>query len=195
MTRRGFTIYEVLIAVAISTILTVVLFNALLSGRRLSDKNIEALNHLRDASLLMEHIKTDIRNAPKGDWAIEGSNPSLMRSVSDGPPIQVTYAFDEAKGIVTRTTLGKGGRTVSFGAGSGPGKGSIAQFVVTKVEVPGREPFYQITLGFASAARQAAEASGQADPNQRPKSHLVQALVSRRTPAGSDDKWNVAFHN
>lgn len=195
MSRRGFTIYEVLIAVAISTILTVVLFHALLSGRRLSEKNLEALHHLRDASLLMEHIKTDIRNAPKGDYAIEGSNPSLMRSVADGPPIQVTYKFDQNAGLVTRTTLGKGGRTVRFGEGASSGKGSIAQFEVTKVEVPGREPFYRITLGFASARRQADEATGKADPAGRPKSHLVQALVSRRTPAGSDDKWNVAFHN
>jgi type II secretory pathway pseudopilin PulG len=193
VTRRGFTIYEVIIAIGISTILTIVLFNALLSGRRLSDKNLEALHHLRDASLLMEHIKTDIRNAPKGDWPIEGSNPSLMRSVSDGPPVSVKYQFDEEAGVVTRTTLGKGGRTATFGESAGQGKGSIAQFEVKKVEVPGREPFYQITLGFASAKRQADEASGKADPEKRPKSHLVQALVSRRTPTGSDDKWNVAF--
>ena len=33
MTRRGFTIYEVIIAVGISTILTIVLFNALISGQ------------------------------------------------------------------------------------------------------------------------------------------------------------------
>lgn len=195
MNRRGFTIYEVIIAVGISTILTIVLFNALLSGRRLSDKNLEALHHLRDASLLMEHIKTDIRNAPKGDFAIAGQNPSLMRSVSDGPPITVQYKFDQTTGTVTRTTLGKGGRTVTFGEGVGAGKGSIAQFEVVEVEVPGREPFYQITLGFASAKRQADEASGKADPNNRPKSHLVQALVSRRTPGGTDDKWNTAFHN
>jgi type II secretory pathway pseudopilin PulG len=192
--RSAFTIYEVLIAAAISSILTLVLYNTLLSGTRTAEKNMETLGYLRDASLLMEYIKTDIRNAPRGDFAIEGSNPELLRSVPNGVPVQVSYTFDPAQGIVTRTIQGRSGKSTNFGRGRTSGMGTIVEFAVTKVANPeSPEPFYQIVVGFASPRLMG---SGHRTPTENatpPQNHRVQALVSRRTPAERADKWNTTF--
>jgi type II secretory pathway pseudopilin PulG len=188
--RSGFTIYEILIAAAIATILTLVLYNTLLSGTRIAGKNMEMLNYLRDASLLMEYIKTDIRNAPKGAQAIAGENPQVMRSIPNGPPVMVSYRFSKEEGIVTRSRAGR--RIKSFGRGQSAGKGTIVEFKVTEVEIPdSSEPFYQIVVGFASTRHRAAGHRGGA--LRVLKSHRVQALVSRRTPAERADKWNTSF--
>lgn len=188
--RHGFTIYEVLIAAAISTILTVVLFNTLLGGQRTAAKNMETLNYLRDASLLMEYIKTDIRNAPKGDFGIEGSNPELMRSIPGGQAVQVRYVYDQSAKVVTRYEQGLNSRSTSFGQGGSSGQGTIVEFMVTKVDNPeSPEPFYQVVVAFASPNKQKAD-----DGALKPlKNHRVQALVSRRVPAERADKWNTAF--
>lgn len=190
MRRRGFTILEILIAAGIATVLTIVLFDTLISGNLLARKNFDILGYLRDASLLMEYIKTDIRNAPRGEQNLQGENPSLMRSVPDGPPQQVEYRFDKEQGIVQRTSKGAGGRTITFGRGQTKGKGTIVEFSVETVAVEGTDPFYRIVVGFASPQD---DPKNPADPSSGPRTHRVQALVSQRTAAVRDDKWNTAF--
>jgi len=190
MKRAGFTIYEVLIAMAISTILTVVLFNTLLGGTRIGEKALNTLAYLREASLLMEYVKTDIRNAPRGEHNLSGESPSLMRSVPGGGLSQVNYVFDRENGVVTRTTRGSGGRVIEFGRGRAAGKGHIVEFSVETLEVEGVEPFYRIKVAFSAPNQKKPEGG---EPVTPPRTHQVQALVSQRTPAGRADKWNTAF--
>lgn len=192
--RRGFTIYEVLIALALSTILAGVLWNVLLNSQYTAKKNEETLQYLRDTNILMQYLKTDIRNATADAAAIAGSNPEMMRAEPGDKVSTVKYTFQAEAGTVTRTVLGRNGSSKTYGL-TAAGVGYIAEFMVTEVEVPGREPFYQIVLGFLDPRTRLLEAQGARDPSKRPKHHRIQALVSRRSESGADSKWKRGFVN
>lgn len=188
--RRGVSILEVLIAMAISTALTLVLFNVLTGGTRVSEKTMNTLGYLRDASLLMENIKKDIRSASRSSApsSISGGSPTIITNLPDGREVDIKYEYDTTAKIVTRR--GGDGRTSTFGHGRAGAVGHITEFEVTPVDGPGGEVFFQVVVAFASPDQEARETAGKA---ARPRHHRVQALVNRRTPSDTDDKWNAAF--
>lgn len=187
------TIFEVLIAVAIGSVITILLVWLLVSWTRTSGKNLDTLAYLQDASLLMEYVKRDIRNASRDTprETISGSNPRITTYMPDGQVRDVQYEYDAESRLVTRR--GEDGKTTRFGRGRTGGQGHITDFKVTPVEGKGNETFFQILVGFASPERVRDEEAGKVDATKRPLHHRVQALVNRRTPSETDDKWKAAF--
>lgn len=192
--RRGITIFEVLIAIAITSILTIVLFRVLISAQKNQIRTLDTLSYLRDASLLMEYVKKDIRAASRESprETIAGSSPRILTYSPDGVELDIQYRYDAEARTVTRRGA-QGSREIEFGTGKGSAGGHITHFEVKPVEGEGNEAFFQVVVEFASPRRVAEEEAGRRDPKNRPRSHRVQALVNRRTPAGTDDKWKAAF--
>ncbi len=193
MKRRGVTILEILIAAAVSTVLIIVLYRLLLSQTRISEKMLDTLGYLRDASLLMEHVKRDIRSASRNSprETIMGTSPRILTYNTSGVETDIKYEFDKEKRLVTRR--GDDGRITTFGLGRTSGAGHITEFEVKPVEGKGNESFFQVVVGFASPQRVDQEERGEVDAASRPRHHRVQALVNRRTPSETDDKWKAAF--
>lgn len=188
--RQAFTIYEVLIALALASMLSIVLFQTMISSTRTSEKNLNTIGFLREASLLMEYIKQDIRNAPRETASIDGQNPQLISYDKDGRARTIRYRYDPQNRTVTRSG---GPKDIVFGQGRSGSMGRIIRFEIKEIEDMGQEPFFQILLEFATPQQVEAEAAGRISPGGGSPNHKVHALVSRRVAGQADDKWKVGF--
>lgn len=106
--RRGFTLAEVLVALALSGILLA----AVLSSLLFVAKGGTRLMHFRDietrAALAVQQFAMDARQAKSVTWV---SGNSLTMDVGDLG--SVNYAYDSAKGTLTRAAPGGSSRVVA----------------------------------------------------------------------------------
>ncbi len=195
----GFTVLEVLIAVAVATLLVMVIFNLFIGGQKLAGRGMETLDFVTKATILLEYVKRDIRGASReaDSIVIEGAPPPpteeamaagpdfemKIKTVDDeGKDIVVTYKYSSRHKAVKREVDGGGKKYF----GRGKGGGMITFFSVTPVGGEKYKGFYRIDLAFMPRRLR--------HKRKRPaRVHIFRALVTRRTPTVVDEKWNAAF--
>jgi len=188
---RGFTLIETIIALAIASILIIVIVNTMISSRMQVEHNLTTLDFLSKATILLEYVKRDIRNATRKANSVNpgGDTLSILITDREGKETEVRYKFFEDKRYV--------GRKVGWGKAKWFGRegrmGFITNFEVKAVEGNDYHGFYQVSVSFLSTLHANKQKQrGVAEP--KPKAiHTFRALVNRRTPDSVDDKWNAGF--
>lgn len=195
--RRGFTILETVIAIALASLVIIVIFNTLLTSRMQVEKNMETLEFLSKATVLLEYVKRDIRNASRRDDSVICAENllTIITMGEGGTDPTVEYKFRPDLRIVRRLVR-KGGSdggedTTWFGRA---GKtGIITEFNVTPVDDANYAGFYRVVVAFMSRGdMERQKQHGNTDPKPK-RVHTFRALVNRRTPAAVDDRWNAGF--
>ncbi len=203
MSRRAFTLIETMFVMAVASIIILILLQMFTGVQRNVGRAEATLDFLRQATLLLDNVRRDIRSAGRGDSIQLGSTVTITREANskdaDAPPSTetVTYEFFETERYVKRTA--KGGdedREQSFGL-SGRSVGFITSFQVfarnprisvttgnftREIDVLG---FYEIRLEFANQEQAKAMAEGKPGKSI----HTFRTLVSKRAPEVRDDLW------
>lgn len=114
LSRRGYTLAEVLIAVAVAALALTMLLFVLRESRRSADTARDKSGTLHHARLLLEQVKRDLRampaEAPAGESLFEyaGGRLSFVVSASGGTTERVAWAHDVASGLAARESPSAG---------------------------------------------------------------------------------------
>jgi prepilin-type N-terminal cleavage/methylation domain-containing protein len=94
---KGFTLLEVVLAIAIFSVILVVSYSILLTGLSLYNKNTVTIEEQRYLRMVFMKIDKDIRSYDGviGDITVSGSTLSISSDIS--------YSFDSSAGSITRT--------------------------------------------------------------------------------------------
>ncbi len=94
---KGFTLLEVVLAIAIFSVILVVSYSILLTGLSLYNKNTVTIEEQRYLRMVFMKIDKDIRSYDGviGDITVSGSTLSISSDIS--------YSFDSSLGSITRT--------------------------------------------------------------------------------------------
>lgn len=184
--RRGFTMLETLIALTLATLIIMTLFNTMITGQRTVTHDMETLEYLGKATILMEYIKRDIRSASSEDNSVScgGGDCTIRITDKDGKSATVSYAFNATAHTVTRTIEGMPPKV--FGALGDDG--IIETFSVKPVDDERYRGFYQVEVAFSPRRRRLEEGASASRPI-----HRFRVLTNRRAPDSRDDRWNRAF--
>jgi prepilin-type N-terminal cleavage/methylation domain-containing protein len=175
--RRGFSLVEVILAMTLSLVVTSALFFAFINSQNVAEHGIRTLDYIRNATILLEQFKQDIRASVHKTGAVLAKGPTakLERHLG-GKVAKVEYTFDAQNRCVVRTA---DGYKKTYGAGGNVG--SVAFFAC--IEVPNMPGFYKIEVRFETKA----------DP-QRTGNYTFAALVNKRAQENEADvKWKYAF--
>ncbi len=184
--RQAFTLLETMIALALATIIIMVLFNTMIAGQKTVTHGVETLEYLGKATILLEYIKRDIRSASSEDSSITcgGGDCTIRVTNKDGKSEVVKYSFKKATHHVVREAEGK--RAKKFGLLGNAG--IIENFLVKPVDDDRYRGFYQVEVAFSPRRRRLSKKA----PAARPI-HKFRILANRRAPDARDDRWNRAF--
>ncbi len=192
--RQGFTILEVVIALALASLIIIVILSTLVNSSIQIEKDMEKLEFISKSTILLEYVKRDVRNARRTADSVMTNKDHLtiLTMDSEGKKQTIEYKYKRDKRYVGRRI--NEGKVKWFGRVSRKG-GIITEFNVAPVSDDDYRGFYQVKVTFMSRSdyfRQ--KKRGVKRPKPR-KTHTFQALVNRRTPDSVDDKWNSAFRN
>lgn len=201
--RRGFTLIEIAFVMTIACIIMMILFEMLSGVTGQVSRGQDTLDFLRQATILLDTVKGDIRGAGRGRAIEIGPVITIKREgTSKGDEIGaeqvVTYEFNPEKRTVTRTVKGGGDDSSKVHGLAGGGLGFITTFEialrqpritvsngVTSREIDVRG-FYEVKLAYAS------EQEIRSQPGGKPRAvHTFRTLVSKRAPELTDDLWKA----
>ena len=185
--RKAFTMLETLIALAIATLIILTLFNILITGSKTVTHDVDTLEYLGKATVLLEYLKRDIRSASSEENSVSpGSGNVVIRKCDqEGKTVTVTYEYHAEKHFVLRQEEGR--RPKAFGQEGDDG--IITEFLVKAVDDEKYRGFFQISVAFTPRRRHLAKAKSGTLPI-----HRFKCLINRRAPDARDDRWNRAFN-
>lgn len=183
---RGFTMLETLIALTLATMIIMTLFNTMITGQRTVTHDMETLEYLGKATILLEYIKRDIRSASSEENSVAcgGGDCTIRVTNSEGKSASVAYSFQAATHHVIRTVEGQPPK--KFGLLGDDG--IIQNFSVKPVDDQRYRGFYQVEVSFSPRRRRNSEQTSASRPI-----HRFRILTNRRAPDARDDRWNRAF--
>jgi prepilin-type N-terminal cleavage/methylation domain-containing protein len=106
MKNKGFTLIEMLVAIAVFSILLVSIMNTFTRGFYYQKRIIEMQTVEREETYLMETISREIRMA-KGKPTVEGLNGSSVLTFEDHEGTLATYCLAEADGTCSSSPTAK----------------------------------------------------------------------------------------
>lgn len=191
---RGFTVLETIIALTLASLIIIVIFEVMINTQNNITKNMKTLEFLQEATIFLEYVKRDIRNASRTEGSVTagGDELAIIAEDADGNPQRILYKYKRDNRYVGRR-IGEDGKVKWYGR-IGPTGGIIVDFQVKPAsEDISYAGFYLIRVEFMSRADYYKQKrKGVSVPKPR-RTHVFQSLINRRTPSSVDDKWNSAF--
>ena len=188
----AFTILEVVIAIALASLIIIVILSTLVNSQVQIEKDMEKLEFIGKSTILLEYVKRDVRNARRAADSVmtAGDNLTIHTEDSEGKKKLIEYKYKREKQFVGRRV--DEGKVKWFGR-LGRRGGIITDFNVSPVSDDDYHGFYQVRVTFMSRGDYIRQKKRGVQRPKARKTHTFQALVNRRTPDSVDDKWNSAF--
>ena len=192
--RKAFTILETVIALALASLIIIVILSTLTNSRVHIEKDLEKLEFISEATIFLEYVKRDIRNARRtpGSVRVNGDNMTILAMNKDGKDQTILYKYKRDKRFVGRRV--DEGRVKWFGR-IGREAGIITDFLARPISGDDYRGFYQVQVTFMSRSDYYRQKKRGIEKPKALRTHTFQALVNRRTPDSVDDKWNSAFRD
>jgi len=186
------------IALALASLIIIVIISTMLNSRRIIEQDLDKLEFISEATIFLEYVKRDIRNARRSADSVLCAGDSLTILTQDETNQQrvIEYRYKRDNWYVGRKIEpANDERKVKWFGRVGPKGGIITDFVVKPVEGDDYRGFYQVMVSFMAKSDYIRQKNLGVETPKANKTHTFQALVNRRTPDSVDDKWNSAFRN